>query len=125
MYKVAVKRAFSAHHYLIGGDWGPENNPHGHDYMVEVQLEGRELDRHGYLVDIVDIEEKLDRLVEFYRGRTLNDLNRFEGLNPSIERFSRIFCEQFSESIDAPNIQSITVVLWESDIAWASFRMER
>ena len=55
MYTLAVRRDFIARHFLIGGDWGPENNEHAHHYRVEVQLEGSSLDKHGYLVDIVDI----------------------------------------------------------------------
>ncbi|MBT7783576.1 MAG: 6-carboxytetrahydropterin synthase, partial [Anaerolineae bacterium] len=57
MYTVAVKRKFVAQHFLIGGDWGAENFLHSHHYQVELQLEGATLDKHGYLVDIVDIEE--------------------------------------------------------------------
>jgi 6-pyruvoyltetrahydropterin/6-carboxytetrahydropterin synthase len=30
MYVVAVKREFDAQHFLIGGDWGPENEIHSH-----------------------------------------------------------------------------------------------
>ncbi|WP_374685789.1 6-pyruvoyl tetrahydropterin synthase family protein, partial [Promineifilum sp.] len=87
MYTIAVKRDFVGQHYLIGGNWGAENEWHSHHYTVEVQLEGAELDRHGYLVDIVDIERHLEALVVHYRDRTLNDLPEFAGLNPSIEHF--------------------------------------
>ena len=79
MYKVAVKRDFIAQHFLIGGDWGPENQKHSHHYQVEVQLEGRSLDQHGYLVDIVDIENYLESIVERFRDKTLNDMPEFEG----------------------------------------------
>ena len=52
MYTLGVRRDFIARHFLIGGDWGPENFPNSHHYILELQLEGRELDQHGYLVDI-------------------------------------------------------------------------
>lgn len=125
MYKVAVKRDFVAQHFLIGGDWGPENVLHSHHYAVELQLEGAELDRHGYLVDIVDIEAQLDAVVASYRDHTLNALPDFAGLNPSIEHFSRILAETLSARIRADNIRAVTVILWENEIAWASFRLER
>ena len=64
MYTVAVKRDFVAQHYLVGGNWGPENDLHSHHYAIELQLEGAELDQHGYLVDIVDIETNLEALVD-------------------------------------------------------------
>jgi 6-pyruvoyltetrahydropterin/6-carboxytetrahydropterin synthase len=125
MYTIAVKRDFVAQHYLIGGDWGAENEKHSHHYQVELQLEGLELDPHGYLVDIVDIETHLEALVRRYRDRCLNDLPEFEELNPSIEHFSRILCQSLSAHIQATNLQTIAVKLWENEIAWAAYRMER
>ena len=122
MYTVSVKRDFIAQHYLIGGDWGAENEAHSHHYQVELKLHGQALDRHGYLVDIVDIENALNALVDHYRDQTLNDLPEFADLNPSIEHFSRILCKSLAAHIRAENIRSITVKLWENEIAWASFR---
>ncbi len=124
MYTVAVKRDFVAQHYLIGGDWGSENELHSHHYYLEIQLRGEQLDQHGYLVDIVDIENHLDQLVAEYRDKTLNDLPAFAGLNPSIEHFARIICEQMAMRIKADTINCISVQLWENEIAWASFQMD-
>ena len=123
MYTVAVKRDFVAQHFLIGGDWGAENEWHSHHYAVEIQLHGETLDQHGYLVDIVDIEQNLDGVVVCYQDKTLNDLPEFAGLNPSIEHFSRIFCQQLVERIKADTLSSITLKIWENEIAWASYQM--
>lgn len=125
MYTVAVQRDFIAQHYLIGGDWGLENKLHAHHYRIEVILEGSMLDQHGYLVDIVDIEDNLEKLVARFRDHTLNDLPEFGGLNPSIEHFARIFCQAFVAQIQADNITSVSVKIWENEIAWAAFRQER
>jgi 6-pyruvoyltetrahydropterin/6-carboxytetrahydropterin synthase len=124
-YTVAVKRDFIARHFLVGGDWGAENEPHAHHYQVEVQLEGPSLDRHGYMVDIVDIEASLEALVRRYRDSMLNELPEFAGLNPSIEHFCRILCQSMLQRIKTQNIAAITIKLWENEIAWASFRQER
>lgn len=124
MYRVAVKRDFVAQHYLVGGDWGLENQRHSHHYQVEVELAGRTLDAHGYLVDIVDIESHLDALVDYYRDRTLNELPEFAGLNPSIEHFSRLFCRQLKERLKAAALDSIQVKIWETGIAWAAYLEE-
>ena len=123
MYTVAVKRDFVAQHFLIGGDWGTENEWHSHHYVVEVQLHGDKLDQHGYLVDIVDIEENLEKLVSYFKDSTLNDLPEFAGLNPSIEHFSRIFCAQYIERIQAEMLTAVTVQIWENEIAWASYHL--
>lgn len=125
MYTVAVKRDFIARHYLIGGDWGSENQLHAHHYQVELQLYGEELDRHGYLVDIVEIEAVLDALAKHYRDRTLNELAEFKDLNPSIEHFSRILCKTLDAHIQASNIRSLQVKIWENEIAWAAYSISR
>jgi len=124
IYTVSVKRHFTAYHYLVGGDWGPENERHAHHYDVELELWGKELDHHGYLVDIVDIDQAFDALVKAYEEKTLNSLDEFKEMNPSIENFSRIICQRFASDLDASNITAIKVKIWENEIACASFRQE-
>jgi 6-pyruvoyltetrahydropterin/6-carboxytetrahydropterin synthase len=125
MYALGVKRDFIARHFLIGGDWGPENFPNSHHYTLELQMEGRELDQHGYLVDIVDVEEHLDDIVDYYKEQTLNDKPEFAGLNPSVEHFARILATSLSDRIKAGNITAVKVVLWENESAWAAYELQR
>jgi 6-pyruvoyltetrahydropterin/6-carboxytetrahydropterin synthase len=121
MYTTAVKRDFVAQHYLIGGDWGAENQLHSHHYQVQVELTGETLDQHGYMVDIVDISRALDELCAYFRDRTLNELTEFAGLNPSIEHLSRIFCHAYLKRIQAANLTRVRVQIWENDIAWSAY----
>lgn len=125
MYTLGVRRDFIARHFLIGGDWGAENHPNSHHYILELQLEGKELNRYGYLVDIADVEKHLDEIVNYYKEQMLNDKPEFTGLNPSIENFARILATSLSERIKADNISSVKVVLWEHESAWAAYRVER
>ena len=125
MYTLDVRRDFIARHFLIGGDWGPENFPNSHHYVLELQLEGRELDQHGYLVDIVDVEKHLDELIVYYKEKMLNDLPEFKGLNPSLEHFARIFAASLSERIKAKNISGLKVILWVNESAWAAYTIDR
>jgi 6-pyruvoyltetrahydropterin/6-carboxytetrahydropterin synthase len=121
MYSVAVRRDFIANHFLTGGDWGPENEIHAHHYVVETRFDGPQLDRHGYLLDICEIEAALDALVEQYRDKTLNRLAVFEGLNPSLEHFARIIWQSIADQRQSSNLESMTVKIWENEIAWASY----
>ncbi len=123
MYTTAVKRDFVAQHFLVGGDWGAENQKHSHHYQVEVQLMGDTLDPHGYLVDIVDITRALDDVCAYLRDQTLNDLPEFAGLNPSIEHLSRIVCRAFTQRIHAKNLTRVRVQIWENEIAWSAYEM--
>ena len=123
MYTVAVKQDLIARHFLIGGDWGAENSPHSHHYEIEVKLESGELDEHGYLVDIVKIEEELQAVIDYFGESMLNELPEFEGLNPSIEHFSRIVCERMLKAIAPPGSGRFTIKIWENDSCWAAYEM--
>ena len=125
MYTLGVRRDFIARHYLIGGDWGPENSPNSHHYVLELQLDGKELDQHGYLVDIMAVEKHLDEVVNYYKEQMLNDKTEFAGLNPSLEHFARILATTLSERIKADNLSTLKVVLWENDSAWAAYELKR
>jgi 6-pyruvoyltetrahydropterin/6-carboxytetrahydropterin synthase len=122
MYTVAVTKDFIANHYLIGGDWGAENFPHAHHYVLELSLESAQLDHHGYLVDIVAIEAALNDTVSYFRDAMLNDKPEFAGLNPSIEHFSRILCQRLLAQIKPPGSGAINVKLWENASCWAAYR---
>ena len=120
MYQLAVTRDFVAQHFLIGGDWGAENFKHSHAYRIEVLLAGSALDRHGYLVDIVELERALTDIISRYRDHTLNDLEPFAGVNPSLERFARVLHGELKARLTANNL-SLAVKLWENERDWAAY----
>ena len=124
MYTITIRTDFIAQHYLIGGDWGPENERNSHHYVLELELTGPELDEHGYLVDIVRVEAALREVRSTYADQLLNDQPEFAGLNPSIEHFARILCRHLSKQLATPTLTSIGVRLWESDAASAAYREE-
>ena len=121
MYKLGVRRTFSARHYLVGGDWGEENREHSHTYQLELVLEKKELDRHGFLVDIVEVEHHLDAVTAAFQDQTLNTLAAFAGINPSIERLATVIHEIFRKRLDSFHLEALTVTIWEDDIAWTSY----
>lgn len=121
MYKLKVGEEFVAQHYLTIPGCGPENEWHSHHFRVSILLKGEHLNEHGYLVDIVDVEDILDELISRYEDATLNDLPEFSGLNPSIEHFSRIFYNAFLDQLSADHLASVTVRIWEDEDTWASY----
>ena len=122
MYTVAVRRDFIAQHALVGGEWGAENEPHAHHYIIEARCFGKELDRHGYLIDICEVEARLDQLVGYFRNADLNRLPEFKDLNPSIEHFARILCRELTNNIDTAALSALTVRIWENELAWAEYQ---
>jgi len=71
------------------------------------------------------VETHLDEIVNYYREQMLNDKPEFAELNPSIEHFARILATSLSERIKADNITALKVVLWENEVAWAAYSVER
>ena len=95
---------------------------HMHTSMWLKSVLRSELDKHGYLVDIVDIESALTAIVNDFRDSLLNDKPEFAGLNPSIEHFSRIICERMLATIHPPGHGMLQVKLWENASCWAAYR---
>jgi 6-pyruvoyltetrahydropterin/6-carboxytetrahydropterin synthase len=122
MYTVAVQREVIAQHYLIGADFGPENQLHSHAYQVEFRLSGSDLDGHGFLADIDAMGAALDEVLGGIRDKTLNDLPEFQGLNPSIEHLARILCRALRRRIPSAGRGEIGVSIRETPSAWAAYR---
>jgi 6-pyruvoyltetrahydropterin/6-carboxytetrahydropterin synthase len=120
MHSLTISRDFIAQHFLIGGDWGAENQLHSHHYRLEIRIKGRELDRHGYLVDIVDLERVVVAVLARFRDRTLNDLPEFSGQNPSVERLARILWDDLNRRLTLRG-QRLIVRVWENDTDWAGY----
>lgn len=121
MYQLSITREFIARHRLVGGDWGAENATHSHRYRADIVVEGQELDEHGFLVDIVALGNAADDIVAQLGERVLNDLPAFDGLNPSLEHFARIFHATLAPEVDERRL-ALTVRLWENDRDWAAYR---
>jgi 6-pyruvoyltetrahydropterin/6-carboxytetrahydropterin synthase len=121
MYRLCLRRDFTTRHCLVGGDWGAENSPHSHDYRLEWELAAAELDPHGYVADLVDVERALGEVLSRYADTLLNDLPEFSGTNPSLERFARVLWERLSASIAGGRSLRGSVRLWENRQAWASY----
>jgi 6-pyruvoyltetrahydropterin/6-carboxytetrahydropterin synthase len=122
LFTVGILRDFVAQHFLIGGDWGRENQPHSHHYRLEAIFEGDRLDRHGYLLDIAEVEPRLDGVVERYRDHLLNELPEMAGVNPSLERFAGVIADRLAQDLPAGHVTTLTVRLWESATAFATCR---
>ncbi|TAN52257.1 MAG: 6-carboxytetrahydropterin synthase [Methylococcaceae bacterium] len=120
MYQLSITRDFIAQHFLIGGDWGAENQRHSHHYRVELVIAGSALDRHGYLIDIVDVDRVLSEVTAIFRDTTLNEHAAFHDLNPSIERFARLLWEMLVQRL-ALQDKTLSIKLWENGTDWAAY----
>lgn len=79
------------------------------------------MDENGYLVDLDQINSTMDHLIDYFQDETLNELPEFNGVNPSLENFARIFWEMYISKIDTSRISVVEVRLWEHSQAYAAF----
>lgn len=122
---LSVRREFIAQHVLTVPDpEPPEDEVHSHHFTAEVKFAGSRLGEYDYLVDITDVNAVLDDLIERYRDTLLNDLPEFEGHNPSIEHFSRVFGDRVESGLSDDTPETLRVTIWEDDKAWASHRRD-
>ena len=124
MYQLSVQQEFVAQHYLTVPDCGPENKKHSHIYILEILLSGGTLNEHGYLVDIDVVKDFIADIMAKYRDNTLNDVPEFEGLNPSIEHFSRLVAQNMVQSLRQSTVSSLTIRIWEDRNCWASYKID-
>lgn len=122
MFKVGVKRKFSAAHSLREYDGNCERL-HGHNWVVEAILKGNDTDHLGMLVDFRMVKKGLDEILDSLDHRYLNELSTFKNGNPSSENIARYIYHKLSERIGKA-VQLIEVKVWESDDTWASYSEE-
>ena len=123
MFQVTVERTFAAGHYLRNYK-GKCENPHGHNYKVQVRLEGRDLDKAGLLLDFKDLKDVMKQTIERLDHQMINDLEPFTTLNPSAENLAKYFYEQTRAQLNSATNGRVSVrevTVWETDTTTATY----
>ncbi len=119
MYRLKVIDHFSSAHQLKGY-MGECENLHGHNWKVEVVVEGEKLDSVGLMIDFKELKKLIHTIIGELDHRFLNDIEPFKETNPSSELISRhIYSELKSELPSGVSLDS--VVVWESETACAAY----
>jgi len=125
MFEVTVEETFAAGHALRNYR-GKCENVHGHNYRVQVTLEGAQLDEAGLLVDFVELKKVLHGVLDRLDHRFLNEVAPFDVLNPSAENMARHIFEELERGLDGqPGARIASVRLWETDTCSATYRGRR
>lgn len=122
MFEVSVEETFSSGHALRGYK-GKCENPHGHNYRVQVTLEGPQLDHIGLLVDFTQLKAVIRAVVKRIDHQFLNDLEPFTTVNPSAENMAKYFYDEVSGKLTdlPPGARIRDVVVWETDTSMAKY----
>ena len=123
MFQVSVEETFSSGHALRGYK-GKCENVHGHNYRVQVSLEGPELDNIGLLVDFTHLKQIVREIIKRLDHQFINDLEPFTKVNPSAENLAKYFYDEVSGQLKAlPAGARVTeTIIWETDTSSARYR---
>jgi len=121
MFEVTVEETFAAGHALRNYH-GKCENLHGHNYRIQVTLQGAELDSSGLLVDFVQVKKLLQTVVDRVDHQFLNDLAPFDKLNPSAENIARYFYDEISSGLNRDGRVTLRrIKIWETDTTSATY----
>lgn len=98
MYEIGIQTHFSAAHHLRGYD-GQCAEFHGHNWGVEVFVQGTELDEQGLLIDFRDLKKAVGDVIGEIDHRDLNGVAAFEGTNPTSENIARYLYDQLKSRL--------------------------
>jgi 6-pyruvoyltetrahydropterin/6-carboxytetrahydropterin synthase len=121
MYEVAIRSRFSAAHRL--NNYGGKCEAlHGHNWVVEVGVEGEQLGEAELLMDFKVLKRHVHETLDQLDHTLLNDHPWFAEHNPSSERIAQWLHGQIAAKIEDPRLRVSFVRVWESEDSAATYR---
>ena len=116
MFEVMIEDSFAAAHRLLNYD-GLCENQHGHNWKVQVQVEGDMLDDSGILVDFKILSNALNEVLNRLDHTDLNSIEAFKDLSPSSELIAKFIYKELKQTIK--DLKKVSV--WETEKSRASY----
>lgn len=116
MFEVKIETHFSAAHHLLNYRGNCENQ-HGHNWKVEVCIQGCELDKSNILVDFKVLKRTVNEIIDYLDHIDINELPEFKGVSPSSEILSKYIYQKVKEHFDGVS----RVNVWETQTSCASY----
>jgi len=120
MYELMVITQFAAAHQLRNFR-GKCEKLHGHNWRIEVYIQGEKLNDAGLLIDFKEVKEATNRILEEFDHSFLNELSQFKDQNPSSENIAAYIFDTLSNEVNNNNIKVTKITAWESEFASASY----
>ncbi len=123
MFEVSVEDTFAAGHALRGYR-GKCENPHGHNYKVQITLHGEQLDNIGLLFDFKDLKIAMNEVIDRLDHKFINDVAPFTELNPSAENMAKYFYDEINTLLGdrtQGRVRVKLVKMWETDTTVATY----
>jgi 6-pyruvoyltetrahydropterin/6-carboxytetrahydropterin synthase len=112
VFELLLEAGFCAAHRLRMYD-GSFEPLHGHNWRVEVFLEGTRLDEIGVVADFTVLQRRLSDVVAELHDTYLNDLPAFASVNPSAECVAQYLYGRLAALLE-PEVKLTKVRVWET-----------
>lgn len=112
-------------YHLFGKCSNP--NGHGHNYELEVTLEGKQDDRTGYIYDLSKLKLLVnEKIISKVDHKNLNiDVDFMKGVNPTAENLVLKFWEQLEPQFRNLKTKLFSVKLYETQNNIAEYKGEK
>ncbi len=125
MFEVLIQEEFSSahalHHY-----YGETEPLHGHNYRVEVVVEGKRLqNKVKYLTDFVALQKALGEIVKPMDHCNLNEYAPLRQENTSAENLAYFIAGELQKRWREPGVRLKSVTVWETDRTAARYLPDR
>lgn len=97
-WEIAVETSLSAKHKLRGVP-AKHGHLHAHRWTVRAVVRAKTLTKAGWVVDLGELKDALDRVIKPYADRFLNELSPFDSLNPTREKIARVLAESLAAEL--------------------------
>jgi 6-pyruvoyltetrahydropterin/6-carboxytetrahydropterin synthase len=87
---------------------------HGHNWLIEAEVQGDNINEIGMVIDFKDIKKKLQVIIDKLDHQYLNDIEPFTIENPTAENISKYIYKELSKNINTDNIKVSEIKLWET-----------
>ncbi|MFH1038569.1 MAG: 6-carboxytetrahydropterin synthase [PVC group bacterium] len=118
MFTIGVQCEFSAAHFH-GGAGESCRRIHGHNYRVEARVGSARL-RGNMVVDFTEVRQALARATAPWDHQVLNEVDDFDGREPTAENISRLLFAKMAGQFGKP-LRLLRITVWETGDCWASY----
>ena len=122
MYELKIITRFAAAHQLQMVAKQCENL-HGHNWKIEVCVEGEKLNQAGVLVDFGELKVHVAKIIDSLDHKFLNELEILGGRPPSSENVAWYIAHTLDRELTVPGVRVSSVTAWESDDACATYKI--
>ncbi|MFM7388552.1 MAG: 6-pyruvoyl trahydropterin synthase family protein [Bacteroidota bacterium] len=133
--KIVRRATFNAAHRLYRKDWSNEKNDavfglcnnvnfHGHNYVLEVGIEGKIDPETGYVIDVKILKDIISsQVTDRYDHKNLNmDCPEFFDLNPTVENIAMVCYNNLLPHLVAYG--KLSIKLYETEKNWVEYAGE-